>query len=187
MASVSRWKLNNDTKLCVDANIKVHGCSYSAIMLYPNNYPASPPIVRPRGSNQSWSIHQYPSGELCLEWGPDTWHEGITGADMLISTYKLLETENPTKEDSPPIPAPSRHLLTLGQEWRFNYWRFVADAPLISYMRSLPEKISGTTQFHVVLSREKVVAFISRLLASGWREVVSSYITGRIGKNYLSN
>ena len=154
------WKVDNGKILCLIADIKVPGCCHPLIMLYPTNYPASPPTVRPRQANQHLSTHQYRSGELCLEWGPDTWHEEITGADMLISAHKLLEIENPMEEDSPQISAPSRHSLTLGQELRFNTLRFVTDVPLTSYTQSLPEKISGTTQFHVMLSRENIVAFI---------------------------
>ncbi len=154
------WKLNNDTKLCFVADIEVHGRYYPIIMLYPTNYPASPPTVCPREVNLHWSTHQYRSGELCLEWGPDNWHEKVTGADMLVSAHKLLEIENPAEEDSPQIVARSRHSLTLGQELRFNHFRFIADAPLTSYTRSLPEKSSGTIQFQVMSSRENVVAFI---------------------------
>ena len=155
------WKLDNDTTLCLVADIEVLGRYHSLIMLYPTNYPASPPTVRPREENQHLSTHQYRSGELCLEWGPDTWHEEITGADMLISAYKLLEIESQTEEDSRLIEAPSRHLLTLGQELRANCLRFIADASLISYTQSLPGKKSGTVQFNVMLSRKSVVAFIA--------------------------
>ena len=158
---LAEWKLDNDTKLCFVADIEVYGHRYPVIMLYPANYPASPPTVRPGEANRYESTHQYLSGELCLEWGPDTWHDGITGADVLISAHRLLEIENPMEEGSPQIPAPSRHSLTLGQELRFNNLRFIADAPLISYTQSLPEKISGTIQFRVMLSRESLVAFIA--------------------------
>lgn len=155
------WKLDNGKTLCLVADIEVFGRCRSLIMLYPTNYPASPPTVRPREENRHLSTHQYRSGELCLEWGPDTWHEKITGADMLISAHKLLEIENRTEEDSRLIEAPSRHLLTLGQELRTNYLRFIADAPLISYVQSLSEQKSGTVQFNVMCSRKNVVAFIA--------------------------
>ncbi|MYA68965.1 thiamine biosynthesis protein ThiF [Candidatus Poribacteria bacterium] len=154
------WKVDNGKILCLIADIKVPGCCHPLIMLYPTNYPASPPTVRPRQANQHLSTHQYRSGELCLEWGPDTWHEKITGADVLISAHKLLELENPREDDPSQILAPSRHSLTLGQELRFNHWRFIADNPLISYTESLPEKASGTIQFRVVFSRKNVTAFI---------------------------
>ncbi len=144
------WELKNDTKLCFGADIEVHDRCYPVIMLYPTNYPASPPTVFPREANLYLSTHQYRSGELCLEWGPDNWHEKVTGADMLVSAHKLLEIENPAEEDSPQIVAPSRHLLTLGQELRPNCLRFIADASLTSYTRSLPEKTSGTIQFQVI-------------------------------------
>ena len=154
------WRLNNDTTLCLIADIEVLECCYQVIMLYPTNYPASPPTVRPREENQRWSTHQYLSGELCLEWGPDTWHEKITGADVLTSAYNLLSIENPTAEDLPQITAPSRHSLTRGQELRFNHWRFIVDDSLISYTQSLSEKISGTIQFRMMFSRKNVTAFI---------------------------
>ena len=178
------WELNNDTTLYFTADIKVHGHCYSVIMLYPTNYPASPPTVRPREANQHWSTHQYRSGELCLEWGPDTWHEGITGADVLISAYTLLEIENPTEEDSLQIAAPSRHSLTLGQELRFNHCRFIADDSLISYTQSLAEKTSGTIQFRVMLSPKKCSRFYRVFFSSQWRKMVSSHTSSRIGKNH---
>lgn len=157
--TLAEWEIK-DTKLCFNANIEIYGQHFPVIMIYPTNYPVSPPTVSPQKENYRWSTHQYLSGELCLEWGPDNWHEEITGADVLINAHKLLEIENPTDEDSPQLVAPSRHLLTLGQELRFNCWRFIVDDLLISYTQSLPEKISGTIQFRVVLSRENVVAFV---------------------------
>lgn len=155
------WELNNGTTLCVAADIEVHDRCYPVIMLYPVNYPASPPTVRPREVNQYWSTHQYRSGEFCLEWGPDNWHGEVTGADMLISTHRLLEIENPSDEETPNLVAPSRHLLTPGQELRSNCWRFIVDDPLISYTESLPENATGTVQFQVIFSRENVVAFLA--------------------------
>ena len=63
------WRLNDDTTLCLIADVEVLERCYPLIMLYPTNYPASPPTMRPREANQHWSTHQYRSGELCLEWG----------------------------------------------------------------------------------------------------------------------
>ena len=164
---VADWNLDMG-KLCLVADIEAHGRCYPVQMAYPANYPANPPTVRPREANQHWSSHQYGyGGELCLEWGPDNWHDEITGADMLCSAYKLLITENPKDEEAAPTIAPSRHSLTLGQELRITVHRFLADDILLKYTQSLPHSAWGEAQCWVMYSRETITAFIRKLTLSG--------------------
>ena len=160
------WKINNG-KLCLVADIEAHGHRYPVQMTYPANYPANPPTVEPREANQYWSSHQYGyGGELCLEWGPDNWHDEITGADMLCSVHKLLVTENPKDEEAAPTIAPSRHSLTLGQELRISVRRFLANDTLMKYTQSLPDNAWGEAQCWVMYSRETITAFIRKLMPS---------------------
>jgi hypothetical protein len=81
--------------LCLDAIIRVHDHDYEVRLCYPQFFPAVVPTVSPKDPKERWSTHQYPDGTLCLEWGPDTWHPDVTGAQVLESTYRLLDVENP--------------------------------------------------------------------------------------------
>ena len=97
-------------------------------------FPEAPLIVRPRKATQRWSSHQYGGANdpLCLEYGPDNWHPGVTGVMMLESAHKLLEIENPLGENRKAIPvtAPSRHQLTIGEELRGTWIRWYRSAEL---------------------------------------------------------
>lgn len=118
------WRFTSDAEVCVEFNIVVQSKVYEAILIYPNLFPQAPAYVRPRKADEVWSAHQYPgTGTLCLEWGPDTWHPDVTGADLIRSTYSLLTFEKigPTYG----ISAPSRHETTLGQQLRATIRRFV--------------------------------------------------------------
>ena len=160
---VADWAIDGE-KLCLAADIETHGHRYPVQMVYPANYPASPPTVRPRESNQCWSSHQYgDGGELCLEWGPDNWHDEITGADILRSAHKLLNTENPKGGGALPIIAPSRHSLTLGQELRLTFFRFLLDDALVNYTQSILGNIWGNAQCWLMRSRKDITAFIRKL------------------------
>ena len=163
---VADWKLDGET-LCLVADIEAHGHCYPVQMIYPANYPASPPTVRPREVNQHWSSHQYgDGGELCLEWGPDNWHDEITGADILHSAHKLVNIENPKGERALPITAPSRHSLTLGQGLRFTDFRLLADDALIRHTQLLPVYAWGKAQCWAMWDRASVTAFIQKLTSS---------------------
>ncbi len=107
-------------------------------MIYPDVFPILPPEIKPLDPDQRWSSHQYNRGTLCLEWGPDNWEPHITGADMLISTHRLLEHENPLGDPTrQSIPVPSRHSLTLGQELRGKSWRSLITDAWMEHARAL--------------------------------------------------
>ena len=165
---VADWIIDEE-KLCLVADIEAHGQLYPVQMVYPTNYPASPPTVRPREANQHWSHHQYGNGgELCLEWGPDNWHDEITGVDILCSAHKLLSTENPKGGGVLPIIAPSRHSLTLGQEMRLTFFRLLLDDALVNYTQSIPGNIGGNAQCWLMRGRKDITVFIQKLtLTSG--------------------
>ena len=162
--TLTGWRVHNGEILYFVADIEAHGYQYKVTMLYPANYPINPPIVIPREATQHWSTHQYGhGGELCLERGPDNWHEELTGADIIRSAHKLLFIENPKEKRLAQIVAPSRHSLTLGQKLRSILWRFVVNDDLITYTRSLPENACGMVQFWIMCNRNKVTAFAHRL------------------------
>lgn len=127
-----------ECKLACECVITAHEHDYSVRLIYPNFFPDLPPEVRPIEPGQGWSAHQYVNGTLCLEWGPDNWDPQVTGADMLISTHRLLENENPLGNPiEKPIPVPSRHSLTLGQELRGGLWRLLITKAWMDQAHSL--------------------------------------------------
>lgn len=131
-------------RLAVDAVITAHGHAYAVRMTYPGAYPAAPPTIQPAAA-EHWSTHQYGyGGSLCLEYSGDTWATELTGADILISTHRLLEFENPRGAGG--SPAPSRHQLTLGQEVRNSALRLLVRPELLNAIRE-------TTERHGILVR----------------------------------
>lgn len=123
------WRFTSDAEVSVEFDIVVQSTVYEAVLIYPNLFPQAPAYVRPRKADEAWSTHQYPgTGTLCLEWGPDTWHPDVTGADLVRSTHRLLTFEKigPTYG----ISAPSRHETTLGQQLRATIRRFVVSPEL---------------------------------------------------------
>lgn len=170
-------------KLCLVADIEANGHRYPVQMVYPDNYPASPPTVRPRDANQRWSSHQYgDGGELCLEWGPDNWRDEITGADVLLSAHKLFKIENPKEEEALSIVAPSRHSLTLGQELRVALCRFLVNDSLIRHVQSISDNAWGEVQCWVMFNRKYVVAFIQKLTLPNAESWCNSALPAKLEK-----
>ncbi|MBU2034547.1 MAG: ThiF family adenylyltransferase [Candidatus Omnitrophica bacterium] len=131
------WAIE-DQQLCVYVVINVANSEYKAKIIYPKHFPDAPPIVFPQLPARRWSTHQYgDNGSLCLEWGPDNWVSSVTGAEMVISMYKLLSSENPVdvqQNNSERIVAPSRHSLEIGQELRGRYCRYLATKTLLEHI-----------------------------------------------------
>lgn len=119
------WGFTDAGDVRLDFDITLGATVHEAVLVYPELFPHAPAYVRPRKPSEAWSAHQYPStGTLCLEWGPDNWHAGVTGADLLRSTLKLLTFE--TLGPALGVEAPSRHSLTTGQSLRGKHSRFLA-------------------------------------------------------------
>jgi len=128
----------------VRVDLCVAGRLFPVVMRYPPHFPACAPAVRPSDPQAApWSSHQYVNGDLCLEWGPDTWEEEVTGAEVLESALNLLSIETPASADASPVTAPSRHELSLGQELRSAGTRFLLTAALAEHLRSLPADACG--------------------------------------------
>ena len=124
------WGLTASADVRVNFDITVQDKVYEAELVYPSLFPEAPAYVRPRNPDQSWSGHQYKAGTLCLEWGPDNWHPGVTGAALVRNTFLLMayEVVGPTLG----MEAPSRHELTTGQRLRGVINRFLV-TPAVSY------------------------------------------------------
>lgn len=119
------WGLMPSGEVRVNFDVTIREKVYEAVLVYPDLFPQVPAYVRPRDIAEVWTTHRYPAtGTLCLEWGPDTWHSDVTGADLVRSTVKLLAFE--VLGPALGMDAPSRHELTPRQLLRGEHSRFVA-------------------------------------------------------------
>ncbi|MHA7685896.1 ThiF family adenylyltransferase [Cupriavidus sp. PET2-C1] len=156
------WGFTEAKDVCVDFDITVNDKVHEAVLVYPALFPQAPAYVRPRKPDESWSAHQYPStGTLCLEWGPDNWHPGVTGADLMVSTHKLLAYE----KFGPVIgvAAPSRHELTLGQRARYEYLRFLITQELQTALEASPRTAPIALAVGTLHRRREFVAVATQL------------------------
>jgi molybdopterin/thiamine biosynthesis adenylyltransferase len=132
--------MDESVRLIWDAEIHTQARTFPISLRFPNHFPHSPPLVLPRGDTQLWSSHQYgPGGELCLEYGTDNWHSGITGADMIASAHRLLQAEAIGSDE--PEAIASRDRTTLGQNLRGHLARFLVTRSLSEFATSISEGI----------------------------------------------
>lgn len=181
------WTLTENA-LCLEADIQAHGKIYQVKMMYPTIFPNAPPIVSPRNSAERWSSHQYGDSTLCLEWGPDTWHPNVTGAQVLESTYKLLDIENP-QGTRPQETAPSRHQLSVGQELRNQPGRFLIEENLINYFKRLPNDASGKFEYGILLQSETYICLVYKFIPSSntecWESQSIPYVLEKCSNHTL--
>jgi len=164
------WKIL-DSKLVLIVEMMINETSHILHLKYPSHYPTNPPVVIP-AKRTKLSTHQYGTdGELCLEWGPDNWVDGLTGADMLKSAFKLLslEAENTLNDGCDIIP--SRHLLEIGQEIRSNEIRFIANHAFIYETLAKCSDVEKAT-FELFLCEEKATIFLKEVQIEGQEKPV---------------
>jgi hypothetical protein len=137
--------------LVVKFDVRARDFRYELQLEYPSLFPSVPAIVRPRSADARLSGHQYGAGgSLCLEWRPDNWSASVTGAELIESAYRLLETENPggVAVGQRGGTVDSAHLMTAGQELRASgLWLrlFVSrDASSFLNLRTAPERGEAT-------------------------------------------
>lgn len=171
------WSLS-DTDLCVEATIRAHGHDYLVRLVYPKLFPLIPAAVRPVDAVQRWSDHQYGNtGSLCLEWGPDNWHPDVNGAQLLESTYRLFDIENPLgnqdrieQKEIERIVAPSRHLLTIGQELRSERLRFLISREAISQVMSISTENFGLIRYCLRNRPDMMLAIVHSFHSGSFEE-----------------
>ncbi|ETT74127.1 hypothetical protein C173_10016 [Paenibacillus sp. FSL R7-277] len=156
------WDLEGK-KLVVRASIAAHSHQYNIKLTYPDFFPALPPNVEPDSFDKFWSSHQYSSGALCLEWGPDNWHPDVTGAQMIESTFRLLSMENPLGTASEKDVVPSRHYQTSGQSLRSEVFRIHVALPLLQYLMAFEEKRIGYATLKYVLENKTLVFHVVKI------------------------
>ncbi|MBA4496304.1 ThiF family adenylyltransferase [Paenactinomyces guangxiensis] len=156
------WSLDASS-LCIYANIQAHGFTYSVKLIYPPFFPATPPMVIPVDTKIRWSEHQYMDGSLCLEWGPDNWQPDVTGAQMLESTFRLLDAENPLGKDSDREEVPSRHFLTIGQSMRGKIFRLIMYKKTAEWMSHLEIGKKGTIDLSLTVLKDSATFHIAKI------------------------
>ncbi|MBS1023985.1 ThiF family adenylyltransferase [Gluconobacter cerinus] len=165
-------------QLLYDVEIQANGRAYAAVLRYPSTFPYSPPSVQPRVPER-WSGHQYGLGELCLEWGPDTWVSTLTGSDMIRSAHKLLVSEA-SDGDAFGQAAPSRHATTIGQDLRYEAFRFLVTKALAAKLQAVGAPFVGTMAYYLRTAEGAHIAIpveINAGLPGAWRDpTVSSDI-----------
>lgn len=135
--TLQNWGQTSAGELCVDFHLKLAVGGFDGRLVYPDLFPDVPAYIRPQRAGESWSAHQYlGSGVLCLQYGPDNWHPGVTGVDLVRSANLLLWGELLTLLEPSLDPVPSRHTLTLGQDLRGSPHRFLVTDGLRAALRT---------------------------------------------------
>lgn len=172
--------------LVIDADIVLDtGTRHSIRLRFPEHYPSVVPSVRLR-EPELVSSHQYgPSGDLCLELGPDNWHpESHTAAHMLESTYRLLALEADHEVDAE-IEIPSRHALTEGQVQRSEFFRWVITPAARAALDELPAGQSFRCDVYTMFHEKALTVFMQRIErgdADDWHDLDVPVGLKRLGR-----
>ncbi|KQP15556.1 ThiF family adenylyltransferase [Pseudorhodoferax sp. Leaf265] len=111
--TMQRWVASKDGELCVEFELKLLKGAFAGLLVYPELFPDVPAFVRPHKADEAWSTHQFVnSGVLCLQYGPDNWHPGVTGVDLIRSATTLIWGEILDGIVPGIGPIPSRHEVT---------------------------------------------------------------------------
>lgn len=133
------WGMTKGGDVAVAFELQLPVRAFEGELVYPEYFPDVPAFIRPRKHGERWSGHQFGgSGVLCLERGPDNWHPGVTGVELIESAYRLLGTEV-LREVVPEFPAvTSRHTETLGQRIRSKKFRFIVTRGFLNALGAIP-------------------------------------------------
>ncbi|MCU4764636.1 ThiF family adenylyltransferase [Bacillus cereus] len=158
------WFISGN-ELAVQVKIEAHGHIYELEMGYPPLFPYSPPGVKSIEKEKWWTEHQYVNGTLCLEWGPDNWHENVTGARILESAYRLICTENPKGKRSGEASSVviSRHSLSIGQELRKETIRLYINQVQLEIASNLKPAEYKKMKFHYIFENRATVVHIGQI------------------------
>lgn len=159
------WRLSEKANLTLSFEICVRGDWVPLTLSYPSMFPATAPSVIPDG-DRFLSGHQYGlGGELCLEIRPDNWEPQFTGAMMIESAARLLQSESEPEGR----PVPSAHQQSLGQELRSRISRFVLTADTDAILKALPlnSVTPAVLTEHFIPDRFPKFQFLSQLRSIG--------------------
>ncbi|MBB4376383.1 ThiF family adenylyltransferase [Bradyrhizobium sp. SBR1B] len=181
--AVKTWRLDDRLRLVLDAEIGAGGRVYPIYLQYPDMFPHTPPSVFPRGDTARWSAHQFGAGgELCLEYGPDTWTANNNGRDLIESCYKLLATENPGGDELG--DAPSRHVESLGQSLRIRYSRYLLTRPFCALLGRLPLRVPLEVNLVSLYHKESVVHVVDKVLLADGTQWTDPTVPSQLGSEY---
>ncbi|MGG3546261.1 ThiF family adenylyltransferase [Bacillus paranthracis] len=177
------------SELAVKVKIEAHGHIYELEMLYPPLFPFSPPGVKPIEKEEWWTEHQYTGGTLCLEWGPDNWHENVTGANILESAYRLIYTENPKGKKGGEVSSVvlSRHSLTIGQELRTKTIRLYINQALLEIVSNLKPDEYRKVNFHYIFENKATVVHIGQIYDESKIIWENNYLPNKLKGKPLGN
>ncbi len=169
--TLGAWRLDEGC-LVVEFDIDIGHRTHEAQLRFPETYPHSPPIVRPRDRSALWSAHQFgPGGDLCLEIRPDTWAPSMRAADAVASTFGLLKGENPESETRALVP--SVHHMTHGQRLRGAVNRMVVTRAVEKRLAEL-EPNQGMRARHLLTfgseAHVRVISEFQPLEGPAWRD-----------------
>ena len=152
-----RWGYRDEVvTVCVSVGAHGHTCRLE--LTYPEHFPSVPPSIKPVDPTFRLSDHQYANGVLCTEYGADTWTPDFTGADVMVSARRLIESDNPRGNAVvPATPVPSRHRLTLGQEVRSSHGRVVVGYATVEFLAALPSGTVGLLRGRIRYCRHGMV------------------------------
>ncbi len=181
-----RWRIDNSVRLVLDADIVAGGRVYPIFMQYPDMFPHTPPSIFPRGDTTRWSQHQFGAGgELCLEYGPDNWTPDFTGIQLIESTHRLLEGENPASGEKGVVP--SRHLDSLGQSLRSEYCRMVITRKLAAFFDTIPVRTSLIGKLVSTYHKEAVVHVIDKLKQADGTSWIDQGIPAQLAIEFIKS
>ncbi len=148
---IQNWGETTDGELCLRFSFDLAVGTFEGVLIYPDLFPDIPAYIRPQKRGESWSGHQYKgSGVLCLQYGPDNWHQDITGVDLIRSAYLLLWGEQLAVVEPRLGAVPSRHASTVGQDLRGSPSRFLVTPGL--RQRLSAAKKDAPTEMNAALS-----------------------------------
>lgn len=114
--TLGAWRLDA-SGIVLEFDIDIGHRLYEAVLRFPQTYPHSPAVVRPRDEHARWSVHQFGAGgDLCLQIRPDNWSPDLMGWQLVDSAYQLLSGESPAPDVRADVP--SAHRMTEGQQLR---------------------------------------------------------------------
>lgn len=105
-------KPTKDMPLTVYIKLHIKDFDYEFNIVYPEYYPFQPMIIN--AITDFNTSHIYNSGDMCLKWGIDNWHEDITSVEMVENLIELITIENPLGQEHG--IATSGHQFSVQQE-----------------------------------------------------------------------
>jgi len=182
----SGWRIDKRARLVLDAEIAAGGRVYPVYIRYPELFPHTPPSVYPRGDAVRWSSHQFGAGgELCLEYGPDNWTPDFTGVHLVVSTHRLLTTENPVAGQVGAVP--SRHRASLGQQLRSEYSRLLLTRNAQEFLSTIPVRSLAACNLFSAYHKEVVVHVINKITLADGTEWTDESVPQLLAEGFEQN